>query len=131
MLAALTRGGARALRQADRLGQLAPGFRADIALLDLDTHAFTPLNDLRRQLLFCEDGGSVRATIVAGRVVYENGRVTTVDEKALRAEARELASASRATLARAEGEARRLEPYYRQMYLKAAARDVGFTRWLQ
>jgi len=131
MLAALTRGGARALRRADRLGQLAPGFRADIALLDLDTHAFTPLNDLRRQLVFCEDGGSVRATIVAGRVVYENGRVTTVDEKALRAEARELASASRATLARAEGEARRLEPYYRQMYLKAAARDVGFTRWLQ
>ena len=131
MLAALTRGGARALRRADRLGQLAPGFRADIALLDLDTHAFTPLNDLRRQLVFCEDGSSVRATIVEGRVVYENGRVTTVDEKALRAEARELASASRATLARADDEARRLEPYYRQMYLKAAARDVGFTRWLQ
>jgi cytosine/adenosine deaminase-related metal-dependent hydrolase len=131
MLAALTRGGARALRLAGRLGQLAPGFRGDVALLDLDTHAFTPLNDLRRQLVFCEDGSSVRTTIVDGRVVYENGRVTTVDEAALRAEARELASTSGRTFARNEEEARRLEPYYRRMYLKAAARDVGFTRWLQ
>jgi cytosine/adenosine deaminase-related metal-dependent hydrolase len=131
LLGALTRGGARALRRADRLGQLAPGFRADIALLDLDTHSFTPLNDLRRQLVFCEDGGSVRYTIVDGRVVYENGRVATLDEKALRAEARELAVAARATFARADEEAHRLEPYYRQMYLKAAAREVGFTRWLQ
>lgn len=131
LLAALTRGGARALRRADRLGQIAPGFRADLALLDLDTHAFTPLNDLRRQLVYCEDGSSVRYTIVEGRVVFENGRVTTVDEKALRAEARELAAASRAAFARADAEARRLEPYYRQMYLQAAAREVGFTRWLQ
>jgi cytosine/adenosine deaminase-related metal-dependent hydrolase len=131
MLQALTRGGARALRRADRLGRLAPGCRADIVLLDLDTHAFTPLNDLRRQLVFCEDGGSVRYTIVDGRVLYEDGRVTTLDEKVLRAEARELASGARATFARADEEARRLEPYYRQMYLKTAARDVGFTRWLQ
>ncbi len=131
MLAALTRGGARALRRADRLGQLAPGFRADIALVDLDTHAFTPLNDLRRQLVFCEDGSSVRYTIVEGRVVFRDGRVTTVDEKALRAEARALADSAHGTFARAESEARRLEPYYRQMYLKTAAREVGFTRWLQ
>ena len=75
MLAALTRGGARAVRRADRLGQLAPGFDADLVLLELDTPAFTPLNDLRRQLVFCEDGSSVRYTVVAGRVVCENGRV--------------------------------------------------------
>jgi cytosine/adenosine deaminase-related metal-dependent hydrolase len=131
LLAALTRGGARALRRADRVGQLAAGFRADLALLDLDTHAFTPLNDLRRQLVFCEDGSSVRYTIVDGRVVFEEGRVTTVDEKALRAEARELAVAARTGLERADADARRLEPYYRQMYLQSAEREVGFTRWLQ
>ena len=130
LLEALTRGGARALRRADRLGQLAPGFRADLALLDLDTHAFTPLNDVRRQLVFCEDGSSVRTTIVQGRVVYEHGRVATVDEKALRAEARALMEGYREQLARAEREAQRLAPYYREMYLRAAARDVGFTRWL-
>jgi hypothetical protein len=80
--------------------------------------------------VFCEDGGSVRYTIVAGRVVYENGRVTTIDEKAVRAEARALMSSYGAQLARAGGEARRLEPYYREMYFRAAARDVGLRRQL-
>ena len=130
LLAALTRGGARAMRSAGRLGQLAPGYAADLILLDLDTPAFTPLNDLRRQLVYCEDGSSVRFTIVDGRVVYEGGRVTTVDEKALRAEARALMSGYRETLARAGREADRLAPYYRAMYLKAAGREVGLQRRL-
>ncbi|MEP6655689.1 MAG: amidohydrolase family protein [Betaproteobacteria bacterium] len=130
MLHALTRGGARAMRQEGRLGQLAPGCAADLALLDLDTLAFTPLNDLKRQLVHCEDGSSVRYTIVAGRVVYENGRVTTVDETALRAEARALMAAQREQLAHAGRQAQRLEPYYREMYLRAAKRDVGIDRWL-
>jgi 5-methylthioadenosine/S-adenosylhomocysteine deaminase len=130
MLAALTRGGARAMRRANRLGQLAPGYAADLILVDLDTPAFTPLNDLRRQLVYCEDGSSVRFTIVDGRVVYEDGRVSTVDEKALRAEARDLMSGYRETLARASREADRLAPYYREMYLKAAGRDVGPQRRL-
>ena len=130
LLTALTRGGARAMRSADRLGQLAPGYAADLILLDLDTPAFTPLNDLRRQLVYCEDGSSVRFTLVDGRVVYEDGRVTTVDEKALRAEARALMGGYRETLARAGREADRLAPYYREMYLKAAGRDVGLQRRL-
>ena len=130
MLTALTRGGARAMRRADRLGQVAVGCDADLLLLDLDTVSFTPLNDLRRQLIHCEDGGSVRTTIVAGRVVYEQGRITSVDEPALRAEMRELMAAGRAQQARAAQQALRLEPYYREMVLRAAAQDVGMNRWL-
>ena len=134
MLGALTRGGARALRQSDTLGQLKVGYAADIALLDLDTLPFTPYNDLQRQLVYCEDGSSVRITIVAGRVVYEKGAVsgvTAIDEKALRAEARALAESGRAQFESAQAAARQLEPYYRAMYLKAAGRDVGFSRWVQ
>jgi 5-methylthioadenosine/S-adenosylhomocysteine deaminase len=130
MLTALTRGGARAMRRADRLGQLAVGFDADLVLLDLDTVSFTPLNDLRRQLVHCEDGGSVRTTIVAGRVVYEQGRITSVDEPALRAEMRQLMAAGREQQAQAAQQALRLEPYYRDMVLRAAAQDVGMNRWL-
>ena len=130
MLNALTRGGARAMRRAGRLGQLAPGFDADIVLLDLDTSAFTPLNDLRRQLVMCEDGGSVRSTIVGGRIVYEQGRITTVDEPALRAELRTLMAGYREQLERAAGQAKRLEPYYREMLKRAALEDVGMNRCL-
>ena len=130
MLAALTRGGARALRRSANLGQLAPGVAADLVLLDLDTLAFTPLNDLKRQLVFCEDGSSVRYTIVAGRVVFEDGRVTTVDERALRAEARELMAEQREPMARAAEQAARLEPHYREMYLRALGCEVVVNRWL-
>ena len=130
VLHALTRGGARAMRLQDSIGQLAPGYAADLALLDLDTLAFTPCNDLERQLVYCEDGSSVRYTIVGGRVVFEDGRLTTVDERALRAEARELAAEQRPRLAVATAAAQRLEPFYREMYLRAAHQDVGLDRWL-
>ena len=130
ILEAVLHGGARAMRLAHRIGRIAPGYAADIALLDLDTCAFTPCNDLVRQLVLCEDGGSVRMTIVNGRVVYENGRLTTVDERALRAEAREIASSQRPRMAEAEAAARRLDPFYRQMYLRASRQDVGLHRRL-
>ncbi len=81
----------------------ASGAQADLILLDLDTTAFTPLNDLRRQLVHCEDGSSVRTTIVAGRVVFENGRITTVDEPALRAEMRRLMADFRTPARRSPG----------------------------
>jgi cytosine/adenosine deaminase-related metal-dependent hydrolase len=130
ILEAVLLGGARAMRLSDRIGRIAPGFSADVALLDLDTAAFTPCNDLVRQLVLCEDGSSVRMTIVDGRVVYENGRLTTVDERALRAEAREIAALQRPRIAQAEAAARRLDPYYRQMYLRASRQDVGLHRRL-
>ena len=82
-------GGARSLRLDDQIGQIAPGFEADLILLDLDTIAFTPLNDLKRQLVFCESGSSVVLTMVAGRIVMRNGKLLTVDEEALKAEVRE------------------------------------------
>lgn len=124
------RGGARSLRQDAVLGQVAPGFQADLILLDLDTIAFTPLNDIRRQLLFCETGSSVTHTIVAGRLVVENGRLLTVDEAALKAEIREAMRESAATFARIEAHAARLMPYYREMLERTRAVDVGMQRVL-
>ena len=96
-------------------------------MLDLDTLAFTPLNDLRRQLIYCENGSSVRMTMVAGDIVYENGRATHVDEAAIRAEAREYAARLKQEPARKK--AQQWLPYYRQMYLKAARSEVGMRRW--
>ena len=66
ILSCLFAGGARAMRRADRIGKLAVGYEADLILVDLDTLAFTPLNDLHRQLVYCETGSSVRLTMVGG-----------------------------------------------------------------
>jgi len=102
---------------------------ADLILVDLNTIAFTPLNDLRRQLVFSENGSSVVMTMVAGRVVCENGRLLTVDEEALKEEVRALVPEHRRELAQTAAAAAELNPYYREMYLRAAARDVGMHRW--
>ena len=129
LLWCLTRGGARGMGLDGKVGALAPGHEADIILVDLNTIAFTPLNDLRRQLVFCENGSSVVATMVAGRVVARNGQVLTVDEEALKQEVRALVPEHRRELAGTAAAAARLHPYYREMYLRAAARDVGMHRW--
>ena len=90
VVSALTRGGAHAMRNEGKVGQLKVGCEADLILLDLNSLSFTPLNDIYRQLVFCENGSSVVLTMVAGKVVMENGRVLTVDEEAIKNEVREL-----------------------------------------
>jgi len=129
VLDCLIGGGARAMRQEGRIGRVAPGYQADLILLDLDTLPFTPLNDLKRQLVYCGAGGSVRLTMVAGQIVVEDGRVTTVDEAALRAEARDYARRFAGNQSEVDRAAAALSPYYRKMYLRAAGRDVGMNRW--
>ena len=111
-------------------GSGAPGYQADLILVDLNTLAFTPLNDLHRQLVFCENGSSVVTTIVAGQVVVDGGKVLTIDEEALKQEVRETMDHYRQELAGADAAAQRLEPYYRAMYLKAAKQDIGMNRWI-
>jgi 5-methylthioadenosine/S-adenosylhomocysteine deaminase len=129
-LRALTNGGARAMGLADRTGTLAPGREADILLLDLANLPYLPLRDLRRQLLFGEVGDSVRMTIVAGRVVAENGRILTVDEASIREEIAAEWPRYLAAYESASAESARLMPIYRRLYDRLAAGDVGFTRWL-
>ena len=55
----------------------------------------------------------------------------TVDEEAIKAEAREMMMEYRKEMEATWKAAQKLEPYYREMYLKAAAKDVGMNRWLQ
>ena len=129
LLSCVTKGGAKAMRRSHQIGTIAPGFEADLMLVDLRTIPFTPLNDLKRQLVYCETGSSVAMTMIGGRIVYENGQITTIDERAILEEARELIKEYRTEISRAAEAARELEPYYKEMYFRAAARDVGLNRW--
>jgi 5-methylthioadenosine/S-adenosylhomocysteine deaminase len=129
ILRAATSGGAVALRHGDELGTLAPGALADLILLDLDELPFVPLNDLRRQLVYCEPSRAVRHTIVAGKVVYEDGALTGFDEPALKQEARELATEFKAYMDSCRAGADTLSRYYDQMYRRANAEPVPMFRW--
>jgi guanine deaminase len=96
VVTAATEGGARALGMPDRLGRLAPGFKADIVFLDLAHPNWIPLNDPTNQVVHTEDGGAVRHVMIGGRLVVEDRRPTTVDLAALARRA----EAARARLAR-------------------------------
>jgi 5-methylthioadenosine/S-adenosylhomocysteine deaminase len=77
-----TVGGADALGRPD-LGHLAPGLRADFFLFDPRHPRSTPLHDPISTLVYSGAEHNVVTTVAAGRVVLEDGRITTVDEPAL------------------------------------------------
>ena len=73
-----------------RLGALAPGYGADLIIVDYDP--YTPLGEdnFWGHMLFGMRGGQVRHAVVDGRVVMRDRRVLGLDEARLRARAREL-----------------------------------------
>jgi len=79
MLEVATRGGARVLGR-DDIGQLAPGMAADLALFDLRSLGFAggAVHDPVASLLLCAPANAAY-TIVNGRVVVREGRLSTVD----------------------------------------------------
>jgi len=130
ILQCMFEGGAAAMRQTHRIGRLAPGFQADLVMLDLDTLPFTPLNDIARQLVYADASRAVVMTMVAGHVVVRNGKLLSIDEPALRQEARAIMNAAaqqRDTLMR---DAAEWLPHYRAMYQKSLAVDVRMNRWV-
>jgi 5-methylthioadenosine/S-adenosylhomocysteine deaminase len=85
-----TRGGAQALDEEERTGTLKAGGEADLAIVKLDGAHQLPVYDPARALIFSSSARDVTVTIVAGREVYRDGRVTTVDEERLRARMAEI-----------------------------------------
>jgi 5-methylthioadenosine/S-adenosylhomocysteine deaminase len=94
-LKAATLSGARAVGLGGKVGALRPGMAADLTILDLTEPAFVPFNSAARQIVFAESGRAVETVFVDGRPVVRGGKLVTVDEATLAAEAAELAPAFR------------------------------------
>jgi cytosine/adenosine deaminase-related metal-dependent hydrolase len=120
-------GGSASARLSGR-GSIAVGQRGDLMLLDLRRAAFGPRNNLVQQLVYAENGSSVDAVIVDGRIVVRDGRVTTVDEAAVTAEVVRDAAAFHARRQAGGQPAAELEKYFRAMYERAWRTDVGMHR---
>jgi cytosine/adenosine deaminase-related metal-dependent hydrolase len=128
-LRAATLGGAKAVGLEGQVGAIRPGMKADLALLDLHDIAFQPLNSAARQMVFSETGRGVRTTIVGGRVVLDEGRITGVDEAALRAELAEVMAGFRRDFgARAAANAPAI-PYLLAANRRLMAHEVGMDRF--
>ncbi len=73
-----TVGGADALGRPD-LGRLAPGAKADILLIRIDTPKAVPVYDPFRFLVYTATGDDVDTVLIDGRIVVRGGEVLTID----------------------------------------------------
>ena len=75
-----TRGGAQVLGRAHDIGQITPGYVADLAMFDVNTlpMAGGAVHDAVGSLLLCASAPT-RHTMVHGRLVVRDGQLSTVD----------------------------------------------------
>ena len=116
VLRAATLGGARCALLDETIGSIAVGKQADFVLLDTTTTAFTPQNDIANQLTFCEDASSIEKVVVAGKIVFDQGRCRSIDETSILEELHDRMPSIREKVLRTERTGREMEPYLRQAW---------------
>ena len=132
ILSMATKGGARSELLQHEVGALSRGMKADVILLDLDTISFTPLNDVKNQLVYCESGHSVVTSIINGEVVMQDKQILSVDVDQLLEEARLMmpeywqVHEERNTLEFPN----KVRPYVEEIYRRAVHTPTGLNRWI-
>ena len=100
VLAMATREGAAALGMERMIGSLEPGKRADLIVVSMSAARQTPMYDPLSHLVYTTRGDDVRTTIVNGKILMREGKVLTLNEPAVLAEARKLAADVRQAVAK-------------------------------
>ena len=90
--------GARTLGMEKSIGSIEVGKRADLVIVSTANARLTPLYDPVSHLVYAVHGDDVRTVMVNGRVVMRDRKMLTLDEAAVLAEARKLATAVRAAV---------------------------------
>ncbi|MDD5167591.1 MAG: amidohydrolase [Syntrophales bacterium] len=83
--------GARVLGLDKKIGSIEAGKLADIIILDMDKPRLTPLYSPYSQVVYAASGDDVTTTIVHGKVLMRERRLTTIDLKNALREVRTLA----------------------------------------
>ena len=129
VLTAATKNGGVAMRE-PKLGEIEEGAPADLILINLKSLPFTPLNNLHRQLVYCELGQSIYLTMVAGKIVVSDKEVKAVNETDILTEAREVFERQSRNLSNAFKAVEKIMPYYKKMYDKAGQYELTMQRRL-
>lgn len=129
ILHAATLAGAKTARLDGETGSLAPGKKADLIVISMESVEWTPLNDVARHLVYCENGSGIERVYVDGKLAVKDGTTVHIDEAALLAEVRERIPAWLAEHAAVEDANRVFEPYVTDIHRRATARDIGLDRW--
>ena len=80
--------GAEALHLGKEIGSLETGKRADLLVIDRDTLNQIPLYNVYSDLVYATKAADVETVIINGRVVMRNRRLLTLNEAAIKSDAR-------------------------------------------
>jgi N-acyl-D-aspartate/D-glutamate deacylase len=124
-------GGAALLGSAGKAGVIAPGMRADLALIDVTGGMWRPRGEVYHHLVQFETGANVRAVLVAGEIVVRDGRCVRINEADVLEEAAVLAAqnlrGNEASLAAVEQDL----PHVRRLLLGALQKPVAPNRFAE
>jgi 5-methylthioadenosine/S-adenosylhomocysteine deaminase len=124
-----TLGGARSVLCEDSIGSIAVGKKADLILLDLNTHSFSPLNNVIKQLVYCENSRSVDTVIVNGRTLMKNKQILTFDEEAILDEAKAIGESRRKEWEKSKLFTAKERGAVERTYWNSVRQDVGINRY--
>jgi len=83
--------GAKAMGWEDKIGSIEVGKQADFVALDMNKPRLTPAPDPVSAIVCAGHGSDVDTVVIAGKIVVDGGRVLTMDEDRILAEANERA----------------------------------------
>ena len=89
ILKAGTSGGALCMGLTD-CDVLAPGKNADVIMIDMNKPSMQPENNVVRNIVYSADNACVKMTMINGRILYEDGKFTTIDIDETRRKCNEL-----------------------------------------
>ncbi|TPW33190.1 amidohydrolase [Martelella alba] len=120
-----TTAAARTSLMQDDVGTLAEGKLADIILMDRNDWGFMPLHDPIKKIAFSVNSDVVTHSIVGGKVVMRDRKLTAISEDDLRGEIAEAAARFERDICPAMSKgATEVRPYLDQMYAKATQRAL-------
>jgi 5-methylthioadenosine/S-adenosylhomocysteine deaminase len=81
--------GARALHLEREIGSIEEGKRADLIVVDMDDLNQVPVYNVYSQLVYATKAADVRTVVVEGRVLMRDRKLLTLDEEAIKRDARQ------------------------------------------
>lgn len=125
---AATAGGADGARLGRTLGRIAPGFAADLTLIDTKDPTWSPMNSAARQLVHIEAGRGVRHVIVDGRFVVRERQLTTLDETTVYEAVKAVMPSFRRDFAAISQRIAKLQPYLDRAHRQIMSAELDIER---